>query len=272
MKKRFNILSMCSAIVLAGMLFSIPVFAQDGEDENTVVIEVDEDGTVTVNGEVVEGDGTVTIKSKYGGGNETVRVFSRNGNGLSSNFKRIQRSNEGRLLRRLEREAGQSNGNVYVYRGDDDEEARSRFERLYSGNGNSFWFSDDDSELTFDVDDDAFPFGVLAGRPNGALFTQQQGMLKGRMEIMKLEREAMELAQQARRASGDERAQLEADLDAQLDAIFERKMELRQAEIDTLEKRLTEERAAYQKRTAERKRMIERRKKELLGERDDLDW
>ena len=275
MNKRFSILSMCSAVLLAGMLFSIPVLAQEGEDDNTVVVEVDENGTVTVNGKVVEGDGTVTIKMKDGD-NETVRVFSRSGGNLGSSFNRLHRGEAGRLLRRLEREAGHANGNVYVYRGDEDEEDGSDrvFNRLFRGNGNAFWMDDEDGAFNFEVYTGDGVENVFGNRMRlgGPSFESGQEQLKGRMEIMKLEREAMELAQQARRASGDERVQLEADLDAQLDAIFERKMELRQAEIDALEQRLAEERAAYQKRTAERDRMIERRKKELLGERDALDW
>lgn len=276
MIKRFNLCSLCG--VLSLLLISLPAHAQDIQEENVTVIEVTEDGTVTVNGEVVDGDGTITIKSKYDGGNETVRVFRRDGNGFTSDFNRMQSNDAERLLRRFERQADNANGNFYLFR-DGDIDAERLFQRSAELNNlfrsqNAVRWGDGDIASRYRVftDDDNAAVTVFGNRLNGQAREARQEQLKAQMEIMKMEAEAVEIAAQMRRATAEERLELEEKLNEHVNTIFDMKMDMRQAEIDLLEKQLAEERNAFEQRMTERERMIERRKRELLGERDALDW
>ena len=104
------------------------------------------------------------------------------------------------------------------------------------------------------------------------------GMLKGpwmgedHREVMEMERAAHELARQARRAEGAERARLERELQDKLNQIFDKKQELRRERVTELEQQLREEQARLDERSRTRDEIVERRQRELLGEPDRLDW
>ncbi len=91
-------------------------------------------------------------------------------------------------------------------------------------------------------------------------------------EVARLEMQSHRLAQQARRAEGEERQRLERELDETLDQIFDLKLELLEKQQADLQEELGDTRGRLEERRAARNEMIERRKKELLGEEDALEW
>jgi len=91
-------------------------------------------------------------------------------------------------------------------------------------------------------------------------------------EVIKLEREARELARKARRAEGAEREQLEQELRAKLMETLDAKLEARSERIERLEEHLQEERNILDARRNSREEIVSRRLRELLGEDDLLDW
>lgn len=91
-------------------------------------------------------------------------------------------------------------------------------------------------------------------------------------EVAEMEREARDLARQIRRAEVGERPALEAELRDRLDAIFDRKLELREDTVQRLRERSDEERANLDRRREAREDIIDRRMRSLLGEDDFLDW
>lgn len=91
-------------------------------------------------------------------------------------------------------------------------------------------------------------------------------------EVRAIEREIRELAAQVRRAEAADRAALEAELDARLRDAFERKQQADRKDAEELAKRLEELRSRLAQRDASRDEVISRRKRELLGQRDALDW
>ena len=91
-------------------------------------------------------------------------------------------------------------------------------------------------------------------------------------ELRSLEREIRELAQRIRRADDADRAELRAELDARLSEAFDRKQEASRREAEEMAQRLEELRGRLAEREAARAEVIARRKRELLGEQDALDW
>lgn len=99
-----------------------------------------------------------------------------------------------------------------------------------------------------------------------------------RREMMALERRAHELAAEARRADSGARDELERDLDAVLEQLYEVRGRMREEQAARLEERaerLREEaetlRQSLREREQERRALIEERKRELLGE-PGADW
>ncbi len=100
-----------------------------------------------------------------------------------------------------------------------------------------------------------------------------------RREIAEGERESRALARQLRRAEGNERDALVDELRQTLERTFDLKQQARreriehlQAEGDRLRTDRAELEAELAEREAARREIIEQRRKELLGERDELDW
>ena len=101
--------------------------------------------------------------------------------------------------------------------------------------------------------------------------------LEGRLfvedaEVRRMEREAHTLAQRVRRAEAADRSALEQELRAKLDALFEHKMDLQAERIERLEQELQEQRGRYEARRRAQDEIVERRLRELLGEKNVLDW
>lgn len=91
-------------------------------------------------------------------------------------------------------------------------------------------------------------------------------------EVAEMERQSRDLARQVRSAEGAERERLEQELRAHLDELFSTKLELRRERVERLAERLERERAELDQRRSRRSEIVERRYRELLGERDELDW
>ncbi len=143
----------------------------------------------------------------------------------------------------------------------------------------AFHFDDDDfPEVEFDMDD--LPFGNMFfrdGDDGEHVFSLNGDM--GRFmrwnhnaEVMKMESKARKLARKARKAEGAEADEAEAELDALLAEIFAKKQADRQERIEHLEAELAKEKEELQARMQAEQDIIERRKKQLLGKRDRLDW
>lgn len=96
--------------------------------------------------------------------------------------------------------------------------------------------------------------------------------LREHREVAEQEREAREIARRARAAAGSERAELEAELEAKVNEIFDRKVEVREEVISDLQEKVQEEREELNRRSELRQEMIERRMRTLLGEDDLLEW
>lgn len=99
-----------------------------------------------------------------------------------------------------------------------------------------------------------------------------QALMEEHREVAGLERESRELASRARRAEGEERRELEAQLREKLDEIFERKMEIRRERVAEVAERIQDQRTEIQERAEARQEIIERRFQHLLGDSDVLDW
>lgn len=90
--------------------------------------------------------------------------------------------------------------------------------------------------------------------------------------VVRMEQETHRLAREVRQAEGVERRRMERELREQLDALLDRKLELREERIERLREEAEEQREQLRERRARRDEIIERRLRELLGEDDLLDW
>jgi len=96
--------------------------------------------------------------------------------------------------------------------------------------------------------------------------------MKERTELMKMEMESQRLARRARRADGDERAQLEQELEEKLNEVFDRKQALREERVEKLREALNKALDQQNDRDQSRNEIIERRLRELLGQSGKYDW
>ena len=94
------------------------------------------------------------------------------------------------------------------------------------------------------------------------------------MQERAMEAESQALAARIRALPEDspEREALTAELRQKLEEIFSMKEENRRRETEQLEKELSKLRDQLQKREQSREQIIDRRLKELIGERQALDW
>lgn len=153
--------------------------------------------------------------------------------------------------------------NIFRWRGHDGDEP---FLGFFEGDGDfdveglDFEPFVDVARLGSDLTRSLAPFGDLSEQ------------MEERREIARLDADARRLARRVRGAEGAERAELEAELDELLNDIFDKKLELRQERIE----RYAEEAEELRQETAERRQrraeIIDRRKRDLLGEHDPLDW
>ena len=133
---------------------------------------------------------------------------------------------------------------------------------------------DEDDENDFTVFSDYFSnFGNVLAGGFGDDFTVHLGeSVKERTELMKMEMESQRLARRARRADGDERAQLEQELEEKLNEIFDRKQELKENRIEQLREALDKALDQQNDRDQSRNEIIDRRLRELLGQSNKYDW
>lgn len=142
--------------------------------------------------------------------------------------------------------------------------------------------SDVPGAMAFRFNDDFDPLDMHELKPHVGFFDDDgmmgfwrgdmEGPLQEHTEIARMNAESRRLARRVREAEGEEREQLEHELDDLLDDIFDRKLALRSERMERLEAELAEQRQRYEERQAARDEIIQRRKRELLGEPDVLDW
>lgn len=94
-----------------------------------------------------------------------------------------------------------------------------------------------------------------------------------RMQSMRaLDREGVELAEQARRGPPEEREAATKRLQENLSKQFDLREEQRVREITELKRRVEGLEKSLSERKTNKEKIVERRKKELLGEKVDEDW
>lgn len=169
-----------------------------------------------------------------------------------------------------------------------DDEDGKRKKRIRRKHGPDFeFFGDGENEFEFEIDDlDFGGFEGLVDMPrimidglsrapkavgDGMFFFSHADALMN-PEIREMERQSRELARKARSAEGDERDKLERELDDLLQELFDVKQDYRTEKMEELKAKVAEMEADAQERRANRDEIISRRKSQLLGEKDQLDW
>jgi hypothetical protein len=126
------------------------------------------------------------------------------------------------------------------------------------------------------------------GRPREAQeqLVQAQGRMRGWAEMKErdpegferlgkmrqMERESLDLADQARRAAPEERPALSQKLKEVLGRLFEAREESRARELSEMKRRVEEIEKSLAGRRAAKDKIVERRRRELLGEKSDDEW
>lgn len=242
MKSRSKVLS--AGFLAAAYLLAPPAVAQMDDSEDVqiraerVVIEVDGDGRVLLDGQPMSDDnGAVMLRVSPANGEVEIEVVGP---------RRRHMVFHGAPARDQDR--------VVFRRGD---------------RGGHPHFENFDFEFEMPHIPDVAP---LLERFRHELGDPLRESIEEHREVADLERESRELARSARRADGAERSELEAELRTQLNAIFDKKLELRRNRVATLEEKLEDERRQLERRQASRDDIIERRLRSLMGEDDILDW
>ncbi len=249
------------AILWAGQLV-VPagVLAQETENETVeaerVVVEV-RDGKVFVNGKETEVGDTGRIVLRKGDGDRVVVITGKDGP--------LWYSATG-LAPRLRAETERAR-----------DMARMAYRLHVPEPGENDLFLEFESPdlshlegMEFDVDVEgrlAEAFESVDGLRGNLFRLQEQSG-----ELREMESRIREKARQIRRAENGERAALETELDALLNEAFALKLKQEREDMQKLEQRLTELQHRLQERETNRRDIIERRKKEMLGRRDSLDW
>ena len=91
-------------------------------------------------------------------------------------------------------------------------------------------------------------------------------------KLRQMEAEARRLALDARQEKGDERERLEADLEAQLEEIFDYKLQIWKGNIEELTVKVEDWTEELEERKNNREAIIERRRNQLLGVPSKYDW
>jgi len=256
--KRIILRSLSALLLLWGARSLAPAVAQAQETESgteRVVVEV-RDGKVFVNGEEREVGDNGRIILKRADGDELVVVTEKDGPVWFSSVGIGERA-------RADAERAR-------------EKAMTAYRMAMPGRDREFFVQVDPpvmpdlDDLDIDVD--------IEGRLADA-FEFQEGMHPNvfglRMhseELRELERDIRSKARELRHADEAERAELEAQLDELVGQAFSMKLDEERKEIDRLQERLSELQHRLQERESNRQEIMERRKKDLLGRRDNLDW
>ncbi len=164
---------------------------------------------------------------------------------------------------------------VVIWKSDDGKEMRFRSPRVHR-----FRFEGDSGDRFEDYflfrDHDFGPFvpGGSVGPDwmRGHPLEWVEESAENRRKIADMDRQSRELSRQIARAEGDGAKRLEAELDELLGEIFDLKQETRTTQIERLQERVDELLQTQSTRRTQREDIIARRKKQLLGERDPLEW
>lgn len=114
--------------------------------------------------------------------------------------------------------------------------------------------------------------GVWVDRLGDDFRVELGASMKERSELMRMETESQRLARRARRAEGQEKADLERELEEQLNEIFDRKQALQEERIERLRDEMDKALDRHNERDQHREEIVERRLRQLLGREDRLDW
>lgn len=256
--KRLYLLAL-SLLVLGVATLPSMVFAQKADrDEKPArtVVEIKE-GKVFLNGkevaEIEDADAPV--------------VFKRSGKEMGGQLWSLDNDRSGRA-------------NGFVIRSDDAVEGfQVRSAPLaygfYSGDGaRAEFFDERDFEEIFDVQErarrqtaDAIAELELAA-PLMGLYSQRSAMSK---EAVEADQRSRELARSIRRGEGNTQ-EMQAELDALLEQVFDEKQASQQERIDQLRQQLTDLEQRLQQRSADREQIISKRRDQLLGRDSRFDW
>lgn len=229
---------------LIGVATLPSAFAQD---RSAVHIEL-RDGKAYVNGKLIESEGNDRVTVEADGGKTVIVHFDDDGRAVwAGNAGESERPGVF---------AFSLGDNEFKF--DKDLPDRLRELRLHGdGPGNAFF-----------LNGDAFDSDMALLRERGPQFFGRRADPK----MMAMERDINQKVRELRRADEADKARLEAELDALLENAFEAKLQVQREEAERLEERLTELRDLLDERAAAREDIIARRKSELLGRRDVLDW
>jgi len=256
MKSHFSLFS-AGLFAAAAALMAVPAIAQDAaisdetDDEvvvrgQRVTIEVDDEGRVLIDGERVSDDeGPIVLRVESDDGEVEIEAVG-------------PRRREFRVHRAPPVGEHVRHGDRVVIRGDRDWPHVAAFM-------NDFEFEMPDLPDLPDMAPLMERFHLEIGDPMRASFREHR-------EVAEQEREAREIARRARDAEGSERAELEAELQAKVNEIFDKKMELREEVISDLQEKVQEEQEELNRRREVRQEMIDRRMRTLLGEGDLMEW
>ena len=257
--KRTLTLALPLFLMGTAMLPASSALAQKADHEEKLVRTVVEvkDGKVFVNGkevaEIADADAPV--------------VFKRSGEEISGHLWNVERGRGGRA-------------NGFVLRSDDDAEgfrirSMPRAFGFSSDDGANFEvFADGNFEDVFEIERDVQRRTAKAlaeielEAPMMGLYSQRVVIGK---EAVEADQRSRELARSIRRGNGDT-AEMEAELNALLDQVFEEKQAAQQQRIDKLRQQLTELEQRLQQRKEDRDQIISKRRDELLGKDSRFDW
>lgn len=230
-----------AGVLAAAFLITLPASAQDDDVEvraKRIVIELDDDGRVVVDGETLgDGDEPIILRVDPDAGEIEVESIGP------------------RRQMVMGRADGPQRNRVFYRHRDDD---------LHT------YLDDFDFDFKFEMPDIPDVAPLLEGlRVEMGPFRES---LEEHREVAELERESRELARSAREAEGDERRRLESDLRTHLNEIFDKKLQIRRNRIAELQERVAEERDQVERRRTAREEVVEKRLRTLMGEDDLLDW
>ena len=256
--KRIIVRSLAAFLLLWGARTLAPATAQAQETESgteRVVVEV-RDGKVFVNGEEREIGDNGRIILRRADGDEIVVVTEKDGPVWFSSVGFGERA-------RADAERAR-------------EKAMTAYRMAMPGHNREFVMEFDPPVMPEleDLDIDLDIEGRLA-----EAFELQEGLHPNVFslrvqseELRELEREIRSKARELRHAEEAERAGIEAELAELVSQAFSMKLDQERKEIERLQERLSELQHRLQERETNRREIMERRKKDLLGRRDNLDW
>ncbi len=222
------------------VLFTIPAMAQETVERKVIHIEV-KDGKVYVNGEMVKELENKDARIRFSrDGDDDFVFFSDDGDAAHRRFA----FRSPRFLEEL------GNEPVMGFAGRDFPNAYHEF------------------DVAFDLEPLHENLAILREGMNAPYVVSSTN----NKEIMRLERKSRDIARKLRNSEGEEREELNQELENMLNQIFDMKLESLQERIEKMSGELDELRARVQERVSSRAEIINRRLRELRGERNTLDW